>query len=105
MIYAGPTDQMADTANTCVYAMSLSIDLVAGQATATDAGTATYKLAATLEAIAACLDHIKDGQEAATSAETAAMAECVTQANKAAQAAREAAAMTLNRHETTEPTP
>ena len=104
MIYAGPTDQAADAANKAVYAMSIAVGEVAGHATAAEAATATYLLAASLDYIAVTLDHIKNGQTAATSAETVAMAQSAAHARRAAETAREAAAMTLNRHDTTEDT-
>lgn len=104
MTYAGPLDQLAETANTTVYAMSLVLDLRADGATADDAAAATYKLAAALDTMALMLGRIGTSQDAATSAETVAMAQCATHAHKAAETARKAAAMTLNRHGTNEGT-
>jgi uncharacterized protein YfaS (alpha-2-macroglobulin family) len=104
MTTVGPLDQAADTANSAVYAMSRVLDLTADGATAADAAAATYKLAAALDTMALMLGRIGTSQSAATSAETVAMAQCAAHVHKAADTAREAAAMTLNRHDTTEDT-
>lgn len=102
MIYNGLTDQAAGAANTAVYAMSLAIEESAKHATAAEAATATYLLAAALDSIALTLGRISNGQIAATSDETVAMAQAAAHVHKSAETAREAAAMALNRHETTE---
>lgn len=104
MTAAGPLDQAAETANQTVYAMSLVLDLSADGATAADASAATYKLAAALDTVAKMLGRIGTSQNAATEAEVVTMAQCAAHVHKAAETAREAAAMTLNRHDTTEGT-
>lgn len=100
MTAAGPLDQAAESANSAVYSMSLALDLLADGATAADASAATYKLAAAFDTMALMLGRIGASQNAATSAETVAMAQSAAHARKAAETAREAAAMTLNRHDT-----
>lgn len=102
MTTTGPLDQAAESANSAVYAMSLALDLMADGATAPDASAATYKLAAALDTMALMLGRIGATQDTATSAERVALAQSAAHARKAAETAREAAAMTLNRHNTTE---
>lgn len=104
MTTAGPLDQAAETANSAVYAMSLALDLMADGATAADASAATYKLAAAFDTMSLMLGRIGASQDSATDAETVAMAQSAAFARKAAETARQAAAMTLNRHATTEDT-
>lgn len=97
MTSAGPLDQAAEAANSAVYAMSRVLDLTAAGATAADASAATYKIAAALDTMALMLGQIGTSQNAATSAETVAMAQCAAHVHKAAETAREAAALTQRR--------
>lgn len=99
MTSAGPLDQAAEAAWSAVYAMSRVLDLSAAGASAADASAATYKLAAALDTLALMFGRIGASQIAATSAETVAMAQCAAHVRKAAETAREAAAMARQRIE------
>lgn len=99
MTSTGPLDQAAEAANSAVYAMSRVLDLSADGATPADASAATYKLAAALDTLALMFGRIGTSQNAATNAETVAMVQCAAHARKAAERAREAAAMAHQRIE------
>ena len=75
------------------------VSLSAAGASAADASAATYKLSAALDTLALMFGRIGASQIAATSAETVAMAQCAAHVRKAAETAREAAAMTQQRIE------
>ncbi|WP_026821108.1 hypothetical protein [Arthrobacter castelli] len=101
MIYAGPLDEATDTANRAVYGMSRTVTAAAPDAAPADAASAGYKLAASLDYIAAALTALRDGQSAATEDEAAALALAAGKAAEAAQCARNGAQVGLDRHQAT----
>jgi len=97
---AGPLDAAAQTANQAVRAFSNTTGEISPDATTADAGSALSTIAASLDYLATAARHILAGQEAATGYEITAVTSCASQATRAAQNAREAAAATLQRHTT-----
>lgn len=97
---AGPLDAAAQTANQAVRAFSNTTGEISLGATTADAGSALLTIAASLDSLATAARYILDGQEAATGYEITAVTSCASQATRAAQNAREAAAATLQRHTT-----
>lgn len=97
---AGPLDAAAQTANQAVRAFSNTTGEISPGATTADAGSALLTIDVSLEDLATAARHILDGQEAATGYEITAVTSCASQATRAAQNAREAAAATLQRHTT-----
>jgi hypothetical protein len=97
---AGPLDAAAETANQAVRAFSNTTGKNSTDATTADAGSALLTVAASLDYLATATRQSLDGQEAATRYEITAATSCASQATRAAQNAREAAAATVQRHTT-----
>jgi len=97
---AGPLDAAAQTVNQAVRAFSNTSGAISPGATTSDAGSALLTAASSLDYLATAARHILDGHEAPTGYEITAVTSYASQATRAAQNAKEAAAATLQRHTT-----
>ncbi|GAB3244353.1 hypothetical protein GCM10027562_00170 [Arthrobacter pigmenti] len=96
MIYAGPLDEATDIANRAVYEMSRTVSRAASATAPADAASAGFKLAASLDYIAAALTALRD--HSASLDERVAATVAAGRAQEAAQSARVWAQATLDRH-------